>query len=485
MPTQYVPPVTWVDTPEAMEKFVKHVQDTKGCAVDTETSGLNRAKDSVLFWSACPEISSRYCFSRDMLAILNEELYPDPTIEWYFTNQTFDFDMMENSGVPPPKGDCHDTLAMDWLVDENRQGRHGLKETAYDHLGLNMREFKEAFMGRKRGESLPERLKRAMEEDPDGAKAYSSLDAWATFRVFHHLKDRLSSMHSMDGMCLWDYFCEVERPFTKVLHNCSRRGIMVDVGYLDELSPQLQASMNEIHKKINRVAGKEINLNSTPQMRELLFGKLRLEPIKLTSGGDSGNKQPSTDESCLKVWAEQGVEVCQLMIKYRELSKLKGTYIDGLRRWADGDLRIHPTLTQHVTVTGRLSSVDPNLQNIPRAENDPFGLRGAFIPKDGHIFLVADYAQLEMRLLAHFSQDPNMIDVIHKGWDIHMGTASLMYGYTYEEIKAASKRKKSAADDKSIVLTDLERKMVFARQAAKARTSSPTHLASVWMKPSG
>jgi DNA polymerase I len=238
---------------------------------------------------------------------------------------------------------------------------------------------------------------------------------------------------------------------------------MVDLGYLEEESPKLGAELDKIHKKINRIAGKEINLKSTPQLRELLFGKLGLEPIKMTSGGDSGNRQPSTDESCLQVWAEQGIEVAVLMLKYRELQKILGTYVDGLRKWVDRDLRIHPTLTQHVTVTGRLSSVDPNLQNIPRAENDPIGLRTAFIPKDGHIFLVADYAQLEMRLLAHFSQDKNMIDVINRGWDIHMGTASLMYGYTYEEIKAANKKKKSGDP-----MTDEEKHMVFARQAAKS-----------------
>jgi len=463
METQYVPPVTWVDDPESMMRLVRHIEDTGECAVDTETTGLNRSRDRVLFWSACPSEDSRYCLSEEMLRILEQELIRNPNIVWYFTNQNFDFAMLENSGVSNPVGDCYDTLVMDWMVDENRQGRHGLKEASLDHLGFNMREFKEAFSGRKRGESLPERLMREMRDNPESAKAYSSLDAWATFRLYHCLRGKLEGMTNLAGdMVLWDYFNAVEMPFTRVLHKCSRRGIMIDAGYMADLSPQIGKEMDSIHKKINRIAGHELNLKSTPQVRALFFEKLGVEPIKMTDGGDSGNRQPSTDESCLQAWSKKGIEAATLMLKYRELQKIKGTYVDGLSKWIDKDLRIHPTLTQHVTVTGRQSSVDPNLQNIPRSENDPFGLRNAFIPKEGHIFLVSDYAQLEMRLMAHFSEDANMIDVIKKGWDIHTGSASLMYEYPYEEIIAAAKKKKSGVD-----LSDLEKKMVLARQAAK------------------
>jgi DNA polymerase-1 len=440
--------------------------------MDTETTGLDRRKDYVKFWSACPDEGSRYCFSREMLELWDQSLGPDPDLVWYFTNQTFDFSMIENSGARAPKGDCYDTLPMDWLYDENRQGRHGLKETAFDHLGLKMRDFKEAFPGRKRGESIPDRLDRAMRETPESAKSYSGLDAWATFRVKHALQKKLEQQHSTDGMCLWDYFVEVEMPFTRVLYNCCRRGVMVDVGYLEELSPRIEREMDILLKKLYKINGREINPKSPLQLRELFFGKLNLPVLKMTPGGDSGNRQPSTDESCLQIWAAQGVEAALLMLTYRELAKMKGTYVDGLRKWADEDFRIHPTLTQHVTVTGRLSSVDPNLQNIPRPDGDQFGIRTAFIPKDGCKLLVVDYEQLEMRLMAHFSQDDNMIDVIRRGWDIHAGTASLMYNYDYDAIIAASKHKKANAKAKEMQqpfeeLTELEKAMVFGRQASK------------------
>lgn len=467
MTIQYVPPVTWVDNPEDFMKFARHVRNTGECAHDTETTGLNRSTDHVLFWSACPDEQTRYCFSREMLRLWDAELAKDQDIKWYYTNQTFDFDMLMNSGVRVPLGDSYCTLAMDWLLDENRQGRHGLKETALDYLGLNMREFKEAFKGKKKGESYHERLLRAMEEEFESATSYASLDAWATFRVFHELKRRLQAEDS-DGMCLWDYFEEVEMPFTRVLHSCSRRGIRVDLNYLEELSPKLEADIVKLQRKISKLAGTEVNPNSPKQLQRLFFDKLGLKPIKMTSGGASGNRQPSTDASCLEIWAADGVEAAELILQHRELAKMKGTYVDGLRKWVDTNLRIHPTLTQHVTVTGRLSSVDPNLQNLPRAGTDKYAIRSAFRAKPGHILIVADYEQLEMRLLAHFSQDPNMIDVIRKGWDIHTGTASLMFGYEYEEIKAALKKNKLATKDENVILTALEIAMCFSRQSSKS-----------------
>lgn len=467
MTIQMVPPVTWVDDGESMMQFVRHVRDTGECALDTETTGLDRRSDNVLFWSGAPDEETRYCFSRPMLEIYDKELSQDPSIKWYFTNQTFDFSMMANSGVRVPVGDSYCTLAMDWLHDENRQGRHGLKETSWDHIDLDMREFKEAFK-RKRGETIQEVLLREMKNNPESARSYASLDAHATFRVYKWLEKSLERQKMTDGTPLWAYFQAVEMPFTRVLYNCGRRGIMIDVGYLGELSPKIQVDVDELQKELNKMAGEEVNPRSPLQLRGLFFEKLKLKPVKYTSGGESGNRQPSTDVHVLTRFAEDGIEAAQLVLDIRSLSKMKGTYVDGLRKWIDGELRIHPTLTQHVAVTGRLSSVDPNLQNIPRPSTDKFGIRTAFMPKEDHVLLVIDYEQLEMRLMAHYSEEPNMINVINKGWDIHAGTASLMFGHKYEDIIAAGKKKKIAAKDSSIKLTRMEKQMCEDRQAAKA-----------------
>jgi len=469
MTIQFMPPVTWVDNANDMMKFVKHVRDTKECALDTETTGLNRWKDHVLFWSACPDEKSRYCFTREMLRIYDRELSQDPSIEWDFTNAPFDFAMIRNSGARAPVGDTYCTLAMDWMHDENRQGRHGLKETAWDHLNLGMQDFNEAFKGRAKGESLQDRLMRAMKEDWDTAVSYASADAYATFRVKRALKKKLQDEYSRTtGNSLWSYFKKVEMPFTRILADMNHAGIMVDVGHMHEISPGMEAEILYIDRQIAKIAGKEINYNSTAHLRWLLFEKLGLKVVKYTKGGNSGNRQPSTDKEVMELYADQGVEVCDMLNKRRKIQKTLSTYVHGLQKWLDPNLRIHPTLTQHVTVTGRLSSVDPNLQNIPRPDNDVFGLREMFMPTDHHVLLVSDYEQLEMRLLAHMSGEENMQDVINNGWDIHAGTGSLMYGFDYDDIIAAGKKKKAAAQDSSIELTENEKQMVFARAAAKS-----------------
>ena len=357
---QETPPVTWVDTHKAMMKFVHHVRKTKECAIDTETTGLDRWKDSVIIWSACPSVDSRYCFSRAMLEIYDKELSQDTSIKWYFTNQTFDFCMMHNSGVRVPAGDSYCTLAMDWLYDENRRGGHGLKETAKEYIGLRMEAFKEAF-DKKGKETIQERLLRGLKEDFDRSISYASIDAWATFGVFHALKKLLSECASSTGMSYWDYFQKTEMPFTRVLFEMIRRGIMIDSGYLEDLKPKLENDITAIERKIIKSAGKEININSPAQLRWLLFEQLKLKPIKMTKGGASKVRLPSTDKDTLSAYAEDGVEVCQFITEHRGMSKMLGTYVNGLHKWVDNSCRIHPTLTQHVAVTGRLSSVSPNL----------------------------------------------------------------------------------------------------------------------------
>jgi DNA polymerase-1 len=197
--------------------------------------------------------------------------------------------------------------------------------------------------------------------------------------------------------------------------------------------------MDKIQFEFNKIAGEEVNLNSPKQLREIFIDKLGYKPVKWTSGGASGNKQPSVDESVLKQWVEDGDELAGLVVKLRGLSKTRGTYVDGLIERCDSRLRIHPMLTQAVTVTGRLSSRDPNLQNIPRPDGDVYGLRSAFMPGTGYTLVAADYAQLEMRLLAQMSRDPRMQKVIKDGWDVHMGTASVMYGVPYEKMVKAKK----------------------------------------------
>lgn len=481
---QFIPPPIWVDSPDQMIEVVNEVRESGEAALDTETTGLNLWKDHIVVWSLCPNINTRYCLSRDMLDIYELELAHDPSISWYFTRALYDGNMLENSGVSVPEGDIYDTLPMDWLYDENRQGGHGLKETAIEYCEIPMTDLKQT-VSRKKGESIPEAFARLLVEDFQAAIDYASKDAWATFRVFKALRKRLRNQFNSQGQSLWDYFVEIEMPYTRVLYNMIRRGIRIDKKYLASLEPKMERDIVLLNRKIAKSAGREINLNSVPQLRWLLYDKLGLTPFKRTKGGKSGVKLPSTDSDVLEKFANDGVPVCQDIMDLRGLTKTLGTYVKGLQEHADPHDRIHPMLNQHVTVTGRLSSTDPNLQNIPTPENDLYKLREAFIPQPGYVLGVLDYAQLEFRILAHRAQEPNLIEVMKKGWDAHTGTASLMFNHPYDEIIAAAKKKKKidAAKEKkaegkpltdeekmflALVLTELEQEMIFARKAAKA-----------------
>jgi DNA polymerase-1 len=420
-----------------MEQVCREVRDIGMAGLDTETTGKDDwMKDFVLFWSLSTGAGNRYCLSKRMLDIFDQELAGDPNILWAMTNANFDRCMLANSGVRDLAGPVHCTLVMDWMHNENRTGRHGLKQTSLDHLGLNMNEFKKVFKKQK-GETYQDTLLRMMKEEPDKAIDYASMDAWASLELWKFLKAKLEAEPAVTGVPLWTLYDKIEVPYSKTLYHNIRNGLMLDQGWLKQIRVPITEKMDEVLYKFYKLAGEEVNLNSPKQLVELFINKLGKKPIKWTSGGKSGNKQPSVDESVLKIWAADGDPHANLLMEYRSLGKVRGTYIDGMLNRVGADGRIHPVINQHITVTGRLSSSDPNLQNIPRPDDDVWGLRGAFMPGTGYTLVAIDYRQLEMRLMAHMSGDENMRGVIRKGWDIHAGTASLMYQVPYEEIQEA------------------------------------------------
>jgi len=437
----------WVDSPQRVVQICRKIRDKKICALDTETTGLDRSRDVVLFWSLCtdlgpdpekhPELGDRYCLDSTMLEVFSREIGDDPNITWVMTNANYDNNILANSGVPLLAGPIHCTLVMDWLYDENK--RHGLKDVAARYLHLNMEEFKSVFK-KARKETYQDTLIRIMKENPQAAIDYASCDAWASLAVHRYLKDKLERSPTVyERFSLWDVFKKVEVPYTKVLYNCERRGVMIDRGYLRDLEGPITRDMEKIERQFNKLAGKDVNLASPKQLQELFFGDLGYGPVTWTKGGESGNRKPQLNEDVLTVWKKNGCELSRLLLEHRDLGKTRGTYVEGMIKRADHRGRIHPTLNQHVAVTGRLTSTDPNLQNIKRPDEDPYDLRGAFMPGQGFELVCADYMQLEMRIMADLSGDENMRDVIRRGWDIHMGTASLMYGVPYEEIVKAKK----------------------------------------------
>jgi DNA polymerase-1 len=216
---------------------------------------------------------------------------------------------------------------------------------------------------------------------------------------------------------------EIEEPLIFVLAEMEYKGIKVDVDYLKELSGEYEKKMNKLIEEIFNISGKNFNINSPKQLSQILYNELKLKPLKKTKTG------LSTDEESLRFLSQQH-PLPNLILEYRELAKLKSTYIDNILNLVDKkDSKIHASFNQSVTQTGRLSSSNPNLQNIPVRSELGRMVRKAFIPsKNNYCFVSADYSQIELRILAHFSKDEKLLDAFIMGKDIHRHTASLIFG---------------------------------------------------------
>lgn len=342
---------------------------------------------------------------------------------------------------------------------------------------------------------------------------YSSLDAWASNALVEKFYDEMLDGQDMffdeegNPYTLRDYYLDVSVPFTRVLWNMERRGLAIDLKAADELDRPMRKEMGRIEREIVRLAKFDMNPNSTQQLRDVLFKQLPDgswvdpfggEPLRMTGGGTSGVKLPSTDKDTLEAFADRGHELSKAIVEYRAVSKLYGTYVHNMQDWVDHRGRVHTSLKQTGTVTGRLSSSDPNLQNIPAKGDMGRKIRKLFVagrwgdcnpdwcmdhlveapvpnlPDDFPMeLLVADYAQLEMRIMAHFSGDENMIKAIKEDLDLHCWTGHLASEYIreagmakdafdYDDLKKAKKAVEAGSNDPR----DLQ--LVDVRSAMKA-----------------
>lgn len=453
------PDTTWIDDEPHAREVAARAIEAGVVAVDTETTGLSSWKDRVIIWSLCYEEGSRYAIPPELLSSFWDMFHCEGVVKLY-TNAKFDMHMLANSGVPAFGGPVWCTAVMDWLLNENRRGRHGLKESAWDHLSIKMASFADVFGKPKKGEDVGARLLRVLEERFDEAVDYASKDAWCTFLLASEVYEPLLSqaisetrsrqlgdgtMVSSYGPSLWDHYREYEVPFTRVLWNCERRGFPLDLGFLRELEPRFEMELLEVERAFNNMAGREVNLDSPLQMRQLFFDDWDFPIIKYTKGGESGKKEPSVDSETLEAWVEEGSEEAAMVIRYRQYKTLQSRYVKGMQKACSPKLQIHTKLNQHITVTGRLSSSDPACQNIPIRTKLGKLIRQAFVAPWGHDLIVGDYSQAEMRVLAHLCEDPDFIDTILKG-DVHIGNTAKIFDVDYDEVYAA---KHTDDDDKT------------------------------------
>lgn len=435
------------DSPDYEKQWmVNALAGAQHIGIDTETTGLVKWKDIPLYWSVAWD-NYRATLSADTLYYF-KNVFADPTKDWVLANAKYDMHILANVGIEL-LGRWNCIQVMHSLLYEDKP--HKLKYICQQILGWTWADFQDTFGKIGKKQSAEDVIRKAESSDMQLLIEYAANDAWGTLGGFWELKKQLEASYTYSLFqnippyinTLWDFFTKVELPYTKVLWKMERRGILVDVPHLERSEPTAKKEIVALEKEITKLAGYNFNPRSTPQLQKYFFEQQNMSPLRMTKGGKSGVRKPSVDEKFLE-YHKNDSPMAGLLTKHRELSKLHGTYIVGLRDLCDPNGRIHTSFNQDVARTGRLSSSGPNLQNIPRPENDKWNLRGAFITQPGWGMVASDYSQLEMRLLAVAAEEQDMADIFKRGWDIHCGNAALMYNMPYEDITTGKKLSKDA-----------------------------------------
>ncbi len=417
---------TLLDTAEKLHAVMAQVTPQSIVAFDTETTGLDPLKDSLVGYSfALNDQEAFYVpFGHNYLGVgeqVDEGVAKEALqtlLEAKVVGHNLKFDMSFvsrwlNNGIP----NIHaDTMILAWLVDSAmRVGLDALAQTFFNH---EMISFSKTVKKGENFSSVP------LEE----ATQYAAEDALITLKLYHHLTQLLEGR---GGERLFEVANRVEYPFIKTLMKIENAGIKLDVAFLESMKATFKKELDDLVEAICADAGEPFNVNSTKQLGVILFEKLQLPVIKKTKTGYS------TDEKVLHALKSEH-PIIDRLLEYRELFKLYSTYVEPLLALAleDSEHIIHTSFLQTGTATGRLSSKNPNLQNIPTRSEKGKLIRRAFISREGRTFIGIDYSQIELRLLAHYSQDPVLVESFKEGKDIHFQTALKLFG----EAEAPQKR---------------------------------------------
>jgi DNA polymerase-1 len=341
-------------------------------------------------------------------------LLEDASVQKTMQHGKFDILALRRAGITL-RGLAFDTMLASYVLDPGRRS-HGLDLLALEFLDHRMTSY-EDLCG-------PARSQLSYDAVPIAcARDYSCEDADITLQLREKFEPQLAE-HELTRL-----FADIEIPLVEVLAEMEWTGIAIDLEWFRSLKTRFQSEREVVEQEIYRVAGTEFNINSNPQLRDILFERLNLPILKRTATG------PSTDASVLKELAEEGHALPQLLMEYRELSKLESTYIDALPAYVNPHThRLHTSFSQTVASTGRLSSSDPNLQNIPIRRALGRDIRRGFVPRKGWKLLAVDYSQIELRLLAHLSRDPAFVAAFRAGGDIHRQTASIIFDVPAEQV---------------------------------------------------
>jgi DNA polymerase-1 len=422
-----------VDSPKAWKDFLKQLKAQKRFAVDLETTGLDPLRSDIVGYAFswqdaegwyvavrgpgdCPKLDP------DMVLKDLKPILEDAKVQKVNQNIKYDEIVLRAAGIEL-KGVTGDSMLAHYLLHSGER-THNLDELTRKYLGHENISITE-LIGKGKNQVT-------MAEVPTAKVcAYAAEDADTAWRLTNLLEAEL------DKTPLRKVYDELEVPLIEVLADLEATGIRLDVPFLQKLSETMTQRLAALEKQIHELAGKEFNIASLKQLRDILYKDLKLPVLKRT---DLSN-EPSTDQETLEKLAALGHAVPKTIIEHRQISKLKGTYVDALPALVNPNTgRLHSSFNQTVAATGRLSSTDPNLQNVPARSDMGREIRQAFLPKDSWMLLTADYSQIELRLLAHFSGDEQLRRAFAEGHDIHTQVASQIFNVPESGVKGEHRR---------------------------------------------
>ena len=417
---------TTVTAAPELEAWIARARAAGVYAFDVETDGTDEMRAVPLGFSLSVE-EGKACYvplrAKDAACIPEAEarrliagLLQDPKVRLVGQNAKYDYKVMRRWGVSP--ANVHfDTMVAAWMLDSD-QGAYGLDRLAEQRLGYRTLPYEELVGKGQTLEDIP------IQQVTD----YSGEDADLTFRLYRLFSPEL------EAAGLLPLFSRVEMPLLVVLAEMELTGIRVMSTELQAYGREIEKDLARLESEIYTLCGRKFNINSTRQLQEILFTWRKLTPVKKTKTGFS------TDEDVLEILASQD-PVPEKILSHRKLSKLKSTYVDALPLQVNETTgRLHTHYVQTGAATGRLASKDPNLQNIPIREEEGRRIRAAFVPAPGMRFVSADYAQIELAILAYLSRDPVLLQAFREGKDIHRQTASLIFGVPEAEVTPDHRR---------------------------------------------
>ena len=409
-------------TIKELNVLLKKLNQVKRFAIDTETTSVNPMLAELVgisfsfqpheaYYVPCAHKAPKNSvqqIERHFLIQLIKPILESPDNQIIGQNIKYDWIVLKRYGITLANVTC-DTMIASYVLNPSDQ-MHGLDRIAMDLFNYKMTSYKELT---KIGTKSISFDKVPIEK----AGPYACEDADITFMASHSFLEKLNQLN------LQTLFQTIEMPLIPVLVDMERHGILVDAAYLKQLSHRFDYQLSQLEEKIYQIAGETFNINSTQQLGTILFEKLNL-PVQKKTKKKTGY---STDVNVLTSLAEIH-ELPSVILRYRTLAKLKSTYVDALIELIHPETqRIHTSFNQSITATGRLSSSNPNLQNIPIRTDESREIRRAFIPDKDAFLFSADYSQIELRILAHYANDPILIDAFQKDEDIHARTASELF----------------------------------------------------------